>query len=147
LDLSQNFSSVHGLLDEMIEPPLGLMYLLTYLNRQYKEKINGKIAKSMIDFDSFAELKALLETFSPQLIGIRTLSLYKDFFHETVQKIRHWGITVPIITGGPYATSSYHTLLQDPNIDLVVPGEGEITITELVGKIMENNGKDQKDGQ
>jgi len=140
LDLSQYFSTVHGRLDEMIEPPLGLMYLLTYLNRQFKEKINGKIAKSMIDFDSFAELKALLETFSPQLIGIRTLSLYKDFFHETVQKIRHWGITVPIITGGPYATSSYHTLLQDPNIDLVVPGEGEITIAELVGKIMENNG-------
>jgi amino acid adenylation domain-containing protein/non-ribosomal peptide synthase protein (TIGR01720 family) len=140
LDLSQNFSTVHGQLDEMIEPPLGLMYLLTYLNRQYREKINGKIAKSMIDFDSFAELKALLEAFSPQLIGIRTLSLYKDFFHETVQKIRHWGITVPIITGGPYATSSYHTLLQDTNLDLVVLGEGEITIAELVGKIMENNG-------
>jgi amino acid adenylation domain-containing protein/non-ribosomal peptide synthase protein (TIGR01720 family) len=140
LDLSQNFSTVHGRLDEMIEPPLGLMYLLTYLNHQYKEKINGKIAKSMIDFDSFSELKVLLEDFSPQLIGIRTLSLYKDFFHETVQKIRHWGITVPIITGGPYATSSYHTLLQDPNIDLVVLGEGEITIAELQEKIMENNG-------
>jgi hypothetical protein len=58
----------------------------------------------MIDFDSFAELKTLLEGFSPQLIGIRTLSLYKDFFHETVQKIRHWGITAPIITGGQGGT-------------------------------------------
>jgi amino acid adenylation domain-containing protein/non-ribosomal peptide synthase protein (TIGR01720 family) len=141
LDLSQNFSTVHGRLDEMIEPPLGLMYLMTYLNHLYKEKINGKIAKSMIDFDSFAELKALLEDFQPQIIGIRTLSLYHDFFHETVQKIRHWGIDAPILTGGPYATSSYHTLLQDTNIDLVVLGEGEITLAELMGRILENNGK------
>ncbi|NIM15220.1 MAG: AMP-binding protein [Candidatus Aminicenantes bacterium] len=141
LDLSQNFSTVHGRLDEMIEPPLGLMYLMTFLNYQYQGKINGKIAKSMIDFDSFTELKALLQDFKPQVIGIRTLSLYHDFFHETVQKIRQWGITAPILTGGPYATSSYHTLLQDPNIDLVVLGEGEITLAELMGKILENNGK------
>jgi amino acid adenylation domain-containing protein/non-ribosomal peptide synthase protein (TIGR01720 family) len=140
LDLSQNFSAVHGQLDEMIEPPLGLMYLMTYLNRRLPGQIHGKIAKALIDFDSFAQLKTLLDDFQPQVIGIRTLSLYKDFFHQTVQKIRHWDIKAPIITGGPYATSSYHTVLQDPNIDLVVLGEGELTLAELIEKIIENNG-------
>lgn len=138
LDLSQNFSQTNAQLDDLVEPPLGLMYLLTYLNQQYGDKIIGKIAKAMIDFDNFPTLKALLLEFKPQLIGIRTLSIYKDFFHETVAKIRLWGVKAPIITGGPYATSSYKSILQDKNIDLVVLGEGELTLKEIVEKMMAN---------
>ncbi|MHC4759603.1 MAG: B12-binding domain-containing radical SAM protein, partial [Planctomycetota bacterium] len=55
LDLSQCFScdSAGHVVSNMIEAPLGLMYLLTYLNQELGAKINGKILKSMIDFDSF----------------------------------------------------------------------------------------------
>ncbi len=141
LDLSQFFSGKGDRLGNLIEPPLGLMYLLSYLNQQYGERIDGKIAKSLIDFDSFGELKALLEEFRPRVIGIRTLSHFKDFFHQAVQKIRQWGIDVPIITGGPYASSSYKAILQDANVDVVVMGEGEATFKELLDHIMENNGE------
>ena len=90
LDLSQYFSDKEVKLDDMVEAPLGLMYLLTYLNRQLGNKIHGKIAKSMIDFDSYEELRGLLDDFAPHVIGIRTLSLYKSFFHKTVSLIKHW---------------------------------------------------------
>ena len=53
---------------------------MTYLNKQFRDRICGKIAKSRIDFDSFEELKTLISDFKPDLIGIRTLSFYKDFF-------------------------------------------------------------------
>ena len=141
LDLSQFFSEESHLIYDVIEPPLGLMYLMTYLHRQLGNKIKGKIAKSRIDFDSYGELKVLLEEFKPQVIGIRTLTLYKEFFHKSIAMIRHWGIDVPIITGGPYATSDYTRILHDRNIDLVVTGEGEITFCELVEKIIKNDGK------
>jgi amino acid adenylation domain-containing protein len=140
LDLSQHFSGSHMLYD-LVEPPLGLMYLMTYLKQQLGGKVSGKIAKSRIDFDCFSELKALLKEFKPDLIGIRTLTLYKDFFHETVAMIRQWGVNVPLIAGGPYATSDFQTILQDRNVDLVVLGEGEITFTQLVTKVIENNSK------
>jgi len=141
LDLSQSFSHEAHQLNNLVEPPLGLMCLLTYINQQYGSRINGRIAKAMIDFDSYPELRKLLDEFKPDVIGIRTLSYYKDFFHKTVARIREWGITVPIITGGPYATCSYETILQDRHVDLVVLGEGEITFSELIGKILENGGK------
>jgi amino acid adenylation domain-containing protein len=141
MDLSQPFSHEKILQYDVVEPPLGLMNLMTSLNREYGIKINGKIVKSRIDFDSFSQLKELLTTFKPDIIGIRTLVIFKDFFHETVELIRHWGVDVPIITGGPYATGSYPAILQDPNIDLAVLGEGEVTFNELVGKILENGGK------
>ncbi|MGD2087711.1 MAG: radical SAM protein [Candidatus Aminicenantes bacterium] len=141
LDLSQLFSQESVRINIYWEPPLGLLYLMTYLNREYGSKVQGKICKSGIDFDNFTRLKAIVDEFQPDLIGIRTLTLFKKFFHETVANLREWQRDIPIITGGPYATSDYREILQDPNVDLVVLGEGEITFSELIGKFMENNGK------
>jgi amino acid adenylation domain-containing protein len=144
LDLSQFFRA-DGMLYDVVESPLGLISLLTYLNRSLAGKINGKIAKARIDFDSFRQLKALLEDFRPDVIGVRCLTFYKDFFHQAIAMIRHWGFELPIIAGGPYATSDYNTILQDANIDLVVLGEGEVTFLELLEKMIENRGKLPKD--
>jgi hypothetical protein len=142
LDLSHFFSEEsHHMLYDLTGEPLGLMSLLTYLNQCFAGKVYGKIAKSRIDFDSFSQLKVLLETFQPDVIGIRTLNLYKKFFHKTIRVIKQWGINAPIIAGGPYATSSVKTLLQDRNIDLAVIGEGEVTFSQLIESIMEKGGK------
>jgi amino acid adenylation domain-containing protein len=142
LDLSQFFTrDSRGMLYDMVEEPLGLMYLLTYLNEKFPQHVEGKIAKSRIDFDSYKELYALITGFKPDLIGIRSLSFYKEFFHRTISLIRQWGIDVPIISGGPYATSDYIAMLRDPNIDLAVLGEGELIIEELVGKMIRSGKK------
>jgi len=141
LDLSQSFPGHSRQLEELVEPPLGLMYLMTWLKKQLGGKIDGKIAKSGIDFVRYSQLKELLETFKPDVIGIRTLTFYKEFFHQTVSVIKQWGFDVPIIAGGPYATNSYVNLLQDGNVDLVVLAEGEITFTEVVEKILAEGGK------
>ncbi|MCU0288457.1 MAG: AMP-binding protein, partial [Acidobacteria bacterium] len=140
LDLSQYFSAEAAMLYDVIEPPLGLMYLLTALNKKFGSRINGKIAKSRIDFDSYHELKTLVAEFKPDVIGLRTLTFFKDFFHIVISRIREWGFHGPVVSGGPYATSDYLSLLQDKNVDVVVLGEGEETFTELIGKIMEHGG-------
>jgi amino acid adenylation domain-containing protein/non-ribosomal peptide synthase protein (TIGR01720 family) len=141
LDLSQFFSSESHMLYDVVEPPLGLMYLRSYLKQQFDSKIKVKIAKSRIDFDHYDELKVLIDTFSPHIIGIRTLSFFKDFFHRTVNLIKQWKEEVPIIAGGPYATADYPTMLQDRYIHLAVLGEGELTLCELIGKMLENGGQ------
>jgi amino acid adenylation domain-containing protein/non-ribosomal peptide synthase protein (TIGR01720 family) len=141
LDVSQHFTSRQVRLNELMEPPLGLMYLWSYLKRSFGPKVNGKIAKSMIDFNSFEELKQLLDEFKPDVIGIRCLTFYHNFFHRIVAHMRQWGVDVPVISGGPYASSDYRTVLRDGNLDLVVVGEGEITFNELIGKMLENDNK------
>ena len=142
LDCSQLFSpEAGGMLYDVIEAPLGLMYVLTYINQRFESKVTGKIAKSRIDFDSFDELKTMLNEFRPQLIGIRALSFYKNLFHKTTALIKQWHPDIPIITGGPYSTSDYSAILSDRNVDIAVLGEGEITIAELIESIMKNNGK------
>ena len=85
LDLSQFFSHDKADIYNVVEAPLGLMALLTYLNQQLGSKINGKIAKAFVDFDNYQELKALLDGFKPDIIGIRTMTYYKNFFHGCVR--------------------------------------------------------------
>jgi amino acid adenylation domain-containing protein len=140
LDLSQHFST-HQMLYRVVEQPLGLIYLLTYLKRQYGDKIDGRIYKAGNDFDSFEELKQLVDAYNPDLIGIRTLTFFKEFFHEVVSALRNWGVTVPIFSGGPYASSDYDTILKDRQVDLVVFGEGEYIFEEILDKMFENGFK------
>jgi amino acid adenylation domain-containing protein len=142
LDLSQLFSAdSESTLHDTIEEPLGLIYLLTYLKKTFGRKIRGKIGKSRMEFDSYEQMKTFIREFNPDIIGIRTLSYYKEFLHRSVSLIRQWGIDIPIIAGGPYATSDYQLVLNDPNIDLVVLGEGELTVAQLMEKVMENGKK------
>lgn len=142
IDLSAYFSDdKRGREYNVIEPPLGLMTLLTYVNKKLGHSVVGKIAKSRIDFDNFKELLAMIKEFGPDMIGFRTMTIYKEFFHETVQHLGEQGVDVPIVMGGPYATASYDEILQDENIDLVVLAEGEWTFTEFLKEIIENNKK------
>ncbi len=141
LDLNQYFSGQRNMLYDVVEAPLGLISLLTYTNHIHGSKVRGKIAKSRIDFDSFADLQALIDEFQPDVIGLSCLTFYRNFFHQTASLIRQWGFAGPIIAGGPYATGETERLLQDEHIDLVVRGEGELTFSELIGELLTHDGQ------
>lgn len=139
IDLSQHFSSENEDFYYVSEIPLGLVSLLTYAKDILKDKIDGKIIKSGVDFDDYSALWNTINEFKPDIIGVRSLNFYQEFFHKTINFIRSWNISVPIIAGGPYATSDYKTILQDANIDLVILGEGEHTFVEVINEIIANN--------
>ncbi|NIM12781.1 MAG: AMP-binding protein [Candidatus Aminicenantes bacterium] len=141
VDLSRDFTQQSRRLGHFLETPLGLMYLLGYLHQQFGAKVKGKIIKPGIDFDNFNDLKEIVDEFKPEVVGIRSLTFFRDNFHKTAALVRLWGFNGPLITGGPYATCDYVSLLQDRNVDLAVLGEGEIIFAEIIEKILENNGE------
>ena len=123
----------------VVEPPLGLMALLTYINNlKFGNKINGKIFKSFIDFNSNEEFVDLIKDFKPDIIGIRAMTFYRNFFHDAIAHLRKSGIKTPIIVGGPYPTASYTEVLKDKNIDVAIIGEGELTLTDILEKTLLN---------
>lgn len=125
----------------LMEPPLGLIALLSYLNREFKSKVDGKILKSRLDFDSLEEMKKKIDEFKPDIIGISVMTFYKDFVHRAMDYLRKNGIKTPIFFGGPYPTGDYKEVLKDKNIDICMLGEGEVTLTDLVGKMIDNSNK------
>ena len=139
IDASQYFSSSDLAELRITEPPLGLMALLSYINRELGARINGKIVKSFVDYDSFDDLIRIISTLKPDLIGIRTLSFFKHFFADTVKAIREYDNNVPIIAGGPHPTIDYENVLLENDIQAVVIGEGELSITEILSEMIDNN--------
>ena len=125
----------------LMEPPLGLIALQSYIDREFKEKICGKIVKSRMDFDSYSEMIKTIKDFKPDIIGVSVMTFYKKFVHRAIKHMRDSDIKVPLFIGGPYTTGDYANGLQDANIDLCMLGEGEITLTDLVGRMINNGNK------
>ncbi len=141
IDLDLYFSENNIVQYDLIDEPLGLMGLLTFLKNEFTNNIQGKVIKSRLNFDNYFELLKLIRDFNPHLIGIRSLTYYKEFVHTTIGVIRQNQIDIPIIVGGPHATSNYNDVLQDNNINAVVIGEGELTLNELVRYMIANENK------
>lgn len=138
LDLSTLFTSEQRGVYSVLDQPLGLLYLLTNANALMGDRVRGLIVKSAVDFDSFNELRAVVEEFQPDVIGARTLSCYKEFFHRALAEVRSWS-DAPIIAGGPYLSSDYVWALDDENIDLGIIGEGEYALIEVLESMWQND--------
>jgi hypothetical protein len=141
LDVSTRFRADQGAVYAVLEQPMGMLYLLTMINESMGGRVAGRIAKSAVDFDSFAELEAIVDEFQPDVIGARTLSCYKGFYHEVLRQLKSWRPDVPIIGGGPYMSSDYAWALDDPNVDVGVIGEGEYALVELLEMMLQNDKK------
>jgi radical SAM superfamily enzyme YgiQ (UPF0313 family) len=139
IDATQFFSADERSELRIVEPPLGLLALLSYMNEKFQDRIDGKIIKSLIDYDSFEELTKIIADFKPDLIGIRTLSYYKNFFKDTVAQIRLNDTKVPIIAGGPHPTIAYNDVLEENDIQVIVIGEGEITNAEIITAMLNSD--------
>lgn len=131
IDLSTLFTGEQRAVYSVLDQPLGMLYLLTNAYKLMGDRVAGRIAKSAVDFDSMAELRKIVEDFRPDVIGVRTLSCYKKFFHEALAELSSW-TTAPIIAGGPYLSSDYLWALDDENIDVGVIGEGEYALVEIL---------------
>ena len=126
---------------DVLEPPLGLIALLSYLNREFKTSVKGKIIKTGVDFDSYKELNKIIKEYKPQTIGVSTMTFHKDFFHDLISAIREGGYDKNLVVGGPHPTTSYEEVLKDKNIDICVIGEGERTLTDIISAHMHTNQK------
>jgi len=126
---------------DVLEPPLGLIALQSYLNREFEEKVIGKIIKTSVDFDNYEELENIINDFKPDLIGVSAMTFHKNFFHDAIKEIRNRGYENMIVVGGPHPTTSYQEVLEDKNIDVCVIGEGEATLAEIVDRLINNEKK------
>lgn len=129
------------------EHSLGLMYLSSYLKKQFNNAVTIKIFTLISKPNqSSNERRMVLEQlndFNPQVVGIRCLSIGQIAFHETVRIVKEWNKDCILIAGGPYATDDPEGSLSSGYLDCAVIGEGELTFNEFIQRLLFN--KDWKD--
>lgn len=112
--------------------PLGLLSIATAL----KEK--GHTVKFINRCFDKTSLRTILNSFMPDICGISFVSSRSISDGMKVSKvIRNHGI--PIVWGGPAASSNYQSALETGLCDYVSIGEGEFTWIEIAA-VMENHG-------
>jgi anaerobic magnesium-protoporphyrin IX monomethyl ester cyclase len=125
-----------GELGEGRIPPLGIMYLASYL-REKIYNVEIKITDGLLL--GFEETMKEVETFQPDILGI---SYYTASAGGAMALADHMKDRYPdifIVSGGPHATELPEESLNRSNMDVIVLGEGEVTFRELVDLYQEGD--------
>jgi radical SAM superfamily enzyme YgiQ (UPF0313 family) len=116
-------------------PPLGLGFVASALENAGHEV---KIFDNNLFRIQLEELVGKVGRFSPEVIGIGcTSAVYSEA--KKMASVLKEVFQVPIIMGGPHPTLRPYETLSGTKADIVVQGEGEHSIVELI-KCLEKNG-------
>jgi len=120
-------------ISETPSPPLGLACLAGALRA-------AGIGVELLDFVvtpySPSRLEAAIVGFQPQVVGVTSVTM--NFFDalRVVEAVKELDGRIVTVLGGPHVTfCGPQTLTQYPAVDVVVRGEGEDTIVDLVRAI------------
>ncbi|MEW5691888.1 MAG: radical SAM protein [Candidatus Hydrogenedentota bacterium] len=120
--------------------PLSLGHLIGYLLR------NGPFPVGIIDeqIEPINNVEGVLSSMeSPKIIGISTLTSTSRRAFQLAEEIKKIDEKVLIILGGVHPTVTAEDCLKNKYIDIVVKGEGEETLDELINRVF--NEKDYRD--
>ncbi len=121
--------------------PLGLLYLAAWLRQHSFEVsvIDGFVNGSDFsdgDFQGngipFAELRERVREYAPDIVGISYMyTQYSRGVYEAARMVKEVSSGILVVCGGAGAVS-YEGTIRSPYIDIVVQGEGEETLLEIV---------------
>ena len=126
-----------------ITPPLGLMYIASYVRKTRGDET--RIIDIRLYRDPLTEIQSSLNDFRPDIVGVSALTLEAPAMYQIAHFVKTVA-DVPVVVGGPHATSAPEEVLKNKDIDIVVIGEGEITFKELLDSLDQEQEMKQVDG-
>ncbi len=130
VDYTKMFGKASTTAPSMI--PLNLLYLSAYLE---SKKIPVKILDGQVNDLSEQGLIRDIKQFNPNIVGISCHTPLAYPAHRIAKSVKSFSRQITVIMGGPHATVLPKETVADGNVDIVVRGEGEITLFELVEAI------------
>jgi radical SAM superfamily enzyme YgiQ (UPF0313 family) len=119
----------HGPQASVVYPPLGLEYLAAYIS----DIADVRIIDNRIKGINLQVMKQMIEEFQPDFVGISLNYSSQISIARTIARIvKNYGSQT--ILGGWHPTLAPNETLEFKSIDIVVRGEGEITLRELLQK-------------
>jgi radical SAM superfamily enzyme YgiQ (UPF0313 family) len=119
--------------DERYFFPIGLLYLQNYL-------LKNDIPSTIIDVRpqglSPQNFKSLVEQYNPKIIGFTGSPFERHTLLQYMVGLKEYTPNALVIGGGPYFTATAKDcLIHLSDVDIIVRGEGELTLLDLVKNI------------
>ena len=134
--------------------PWGIAYVAAVLEKQHKVSIldvptEGWRNLEQIDETKYRvgltnkEINYRIKQLSPDIVGINIpFSGWSKYAFEVVDTVKSIDKDITIVLDGLHPTARSVECLSDSNVDFVVRGEGEQTISELVGALEQGKTED-----
>ncbi|MBC8276749.1 MAG: radical SAM protein [FCB group bacterium] len=119
-------------------PPIGLMYLAGYV-RKYGPGHEIMVHDGRVKQTPVEQMRRLIADAKPDIIGITAFSMESEQAHAVAGFAKELFPQVPVVLGGPYASSDRELAGADKNIDVIVFGEGEITFNAILNAYEKND--------
>jgi anaerobic magnesium-protoporphyrin IX monomethyl ester cyclase len=118
---------------EYLSPPLGILSLASYLQVNTKS-VDIRVIDCQAEKFGWKELESQIESYQPDVVapsGLGTCNAYS--VARTVELAKKVSPSTTTIVGGQHFTALAHESLQIyPDIDIIVRGEGEQTLVEII---------------
>jgi len=122
--------------------PAGLIYLTSYLKSKDIEAKALYLNYVQIE-EGINQIEKEIKKFSPDMVGIQLLSATRVSSYKAIEYIHKKYPEIQIVLGGIHSTIMYRQLIKKYPFLIIVLGEGEITLEEL---IKSKNGLKEIDG-
>lgn len=120
-----------------LNPPLGLAYIASVLLK------NGyRVAAEDFNVTGFNPVRAekILENSGPSILGISVHTETYPNGLRIAEIAKRVNPDTTVVMGGPHATVLYREVARERDIDIVVRGEGEVTMRELADCLLRGKG-------
>lgn len=114
-----------------VTPPLGIMYLASYL-RKYRP---DKDVIRLYDLSVQKQDHVIRETRDADIVGLSCTNRDGLYLAKTIDQIRAVNPECTVVLGGPIVSSLINELFENFNIDYAVAHEGERTFLELINHL------------
>lgn len=113
----------------VVAPPLGISYMAAVLE---ENNIDVDILdSSALDMD-YDEIKEEIQRRNPDIIAITALTPTIGIALETADAVKEVLPDSTVVLGGYHPTFNYEEIINEESVDIVIRGEGEYTMLDLV---------------
>lgn len=118
-------------------PPLGLLYLATYLLEHTHHEV--EVLDAHLEAMDFAAVEAHVRRTRPDAVGVTAMTFTLVDALDAARAVKRVDPTIPVILGGPHTALFPRESVEQPDIDYVVLGEGEIPLARLLDRLEEKS--------
>ncbi len=115
----------HTRMFPLVTPPMGLMALAAYLRERLP--VEPLIINQRLENTPIEEVVRRGRDFGPDVIGLSVFTTSAYLLPEMARQMRAAFPGKLIMVGGPHASGMRADVFRNSDVDVVVPGEGEIT--------------------
>ncbi len=116
-------------------PPLGLLYVATYLKERAGFEVDVRILDCVAGKIDYPHLESEIRKFDPTLVGVSTSIATLIDSILTVRLAKKINKDIVTVVGGLHTESYPNETLREPAVDFIIRGEGEDSFLKLVNSI------------